>query len=741
VKLSVKLTLKRKIIAITTLAAILPVMVILLLTVHFKNVVSNKAGSELDVLARVNITQISKDVYTLCETANTLIQRKVHHDLLVAQETVHKQGAVSLSAETVEWEVINQETQKTQTLRLPKMLIGGKWLGKNSDISTPTPIVDDIYHVVGSNCTIFQRIDPKGNMIRVATNVKNNNNARAVGTMVTAFNADGTPNPVIETILQGKEYQGLAYVVNSWNITAYSPLKNSSGQIVGMLYTGEKLEMIETIRKGIISTKVGNTGYVAALGGKGAHRGHYIISRNGERDGEDIWDSKDGKGTLFIQEMVNRALGNKPGELFIARYFWKNPGDPAAKPKIAAVTYFAPWDWVIFTTMYEDDFYQAKSQIRKVTLILLGQIVVGGLLILMLAILFAVFVGERLTRPLTVLSRMANKIATGDIQEARRGLAAFSRQFKQKDFLIFKNEDETGLLLDAFNTMIDSLDSLIGKVQYSGTQVSNLADEIALSVQQLQATVVEQAASTREVTATSREISTTSKTLVNTMDGVSEKVADTEIIAEAGRVDLINNESVMRQLINATGSIASKLAVINEKANKITGVITTINKISDQTNLLSLNAAIEAEKAGDYGKGFSVVAREISRLADKTALATQDIEFMVKGMQSSVASGVMEMDKFAEEVRRGVEQVVKIGEQLGGIIDQVRAIGPQFETVKESMQLQEQGALQISEAIGQLAVAADQTKESLNEFRTAIDRANNAVQELQTEVSRFKISE
>jgi methyl-accepting chemotaxis protein WspA len=740
VKLSVNLTLKRKIIAVATLAAILPVMVILLLTVRFENVVSEKAVSELDVLARANITQISKDVYSLCETANTLIQRKVNHDLKVAQETVHKQGAVSLSADMVEWEAINQETQKTQTIRLPKLLIGGKWLGKNYSMSTATPIVDDVYHIVGSNCTIFQRINTQGDMIRIATNVENNDHTRAIGTTVTAFFADGTPNPVIETILAGKEYQGLAFVVNAWNITAYAPLKNTSGQIVGMLYTGEKFETIETIRKGIITTKVGKTGYVAALGGKGVHRGHYIISRNGERDGEDIWDSRDGKGALFIQDIVNRALGNKPGDFFIARYFWKNPGDPAHKPKIAAVTYFAPWDWVIFTTMYEDDFYQAKTQIRKVIFNFLAQIAVGGVLILVLAILFAVYVGERLTWPLTVLSQMANKIAKGDIQEARRGLAVFSGQFKQKDILFFKNEDATNRLLDAFNTMINSLDSLIGKMQYSGTQVSNLADEIALSVQQLQATVVEQAASTREVTATSWEISSTSKSLVETMDGLSEKVADTGIIAEAGRVDLINNESVMRQLINATSSIASKLAVINEKANKITGVITTINKISDQTNLLSLNAAIEAEKAGDYGKGFSVVAREISRLADKTALATQDIEYMVKGMQSSVASGVMEMDKFTAEVRHGVEEVVKIGEQLGGIIDQVRIIGPQFETVKESMQLQEQGAQQISEAIGQLAVAADQTKESLNEFRTAIDRANTAVQELQTEVSHFKIS-
>ena len=118
----------------------------------------------------------------------------------------------------------------------------------------------------------------------------------------------------------------------------------------------------------------------------------------------------------------------------------------------------------------------------------------------------------------------------------------------------------------------------------------------------------------------------------------------------------------MKQLAESTASISAKLGMIREKAGNINVVVTTITKVADQTNLLSINAAIEAEKAGEYGRGFLVVAREIRRLADQTAVATLDIERMVRQMQDAVSAGVMEMDKFTDEVRSGVGQVTQINQ-------------------------------------------------------------------------------
>jgi methyl-accepting chemotaxis protein WspA len=368
-------------------------------------------------------------------------------------------------------------------------------------------------------------------------------------------------------------------------------------------------------------------------------------------------------------------------------------------------------------------------------------IVIIGISVLIFAVIIAFILSNRMTKPLSLIIKMANKIAKGDIQDVKKDLTSYSDQFQRKNKKFFVSDvDETCQLLDTFNTMTASLDSLIGQVQRSGIQVTTSATQISASVRELQATVVEQAASTKEVTATSRKISTTSETLVHTMDEVNETVTETADTAESGRTDLNNMETVIQQLIKATSSISSKLAMINEKTNKISSVGTTINKISDQTHLLALNAAIEAEKAGEYGKGFSVVAREIGRLADQTAIATQDIEYMVKEMQASVSSGVMEMDKFSKEVQSGVESIATISDQFEKIIDKVRAIGPQFENAKEGMHIQDQGAQEITEAISQLSESAEQIKQSLNEFKLATEQLDSAIQGLQNEVSRFKIS-
>src|SRR3974390_380164 len=140
-------------------------------------------------------------------------------------------------------------------------------------------------------------------------------------------------------------------------------------------------------------------------------------------------------------------------------------------------------------------------------------------------------------------------------------------------------------------------------------------------------------------------------------------------------------DRTMRQLAESAEAIGSKLSIISERAANINLVVTTITKVADQTNLLSINAAIEAEKAGEYGLGFLVVAREIRRLADMTAVSTLDIERMVKEMQYSVSAGVMEMDKFSDQVRQGVREVAQVNEKLGLIIESVRVLTNRFEHV------------------------------------------------------------
>ncbi|MBD2292698.1 methyl-accepting chemotaxis protein [Anabaena sphaerica FACHB-251] len=331
--------------------------------------------------------------------------------------------------------------------------------------------------------------------------------------------------------------------------------------------------------------------------------------------------------------------------------------------------------------------------------------------------------GRALSRSLQNAFTLADKVSAGDLTVN----------------VDSNSTDIIGKLMTTLTNMAQNLSKLIQQVQQSGIQVTSSATQIAASGKQLETSITEQVASTNQVTVAAKEISATSKELVKTVEEVAALSQATTVAASDSQKDLLQMETTMRQLVEATNSIAARLGVISEKANNINNIVVTITKVADQTNLLSLNAAIEAEKAGEYGLGFAVVAREIRRLADQTAVATIDIEQMVKQMQSSVSTGVMEMDKFAAEVGKSVEDVASISSQIGQIIEQVQELTPRYETVSQGMEAQSQGAIQISDAMSQLSSNSVQTAASLREINQAITKLNQVAQGLRQEMSRFKV--
>jgi methyl-accepting chemotaxis protein WspA len=289
-----------------------------------------------------------------------------------------------------------------------------------------------------------------------------------------------------------------------------------------------------------------------------------------------------------------------------------------------------------------------------------------------------------------------------------------------------------GFLLS--NTASQILENQVNK---SGVRISSSTNQIASSGKELEATLNEQVASTNEVVATAREIAATSIQLVKTMEQVGDMSQNSAQAAGSGQKEINRMATTMNRLADSTNLISGKLGIISEKANNINSIIATITKVSDQTNLLSLNAAIEAEKAGEYGLGFGVVAREIRRLADQTAVATLDIDSMVKEMQGSVATGVMEMDKFTNDVSRSIDDVRSISDQLESVVYQVQALTPRFQEVNEGMEAQSQGAQQISEAMMQLSESSSQTAVALRDINGSISQVNEATLALRREILAF----
>ncbi|APA69570.1 methyl-accepting chemotaxis protein [Janthinobacterium sp. 1_2014MBL_MicDiv] len=300
--------------------------------------------------------------------------------------------------------------------------------------------------------------------------------------------------------------------------------------------------------------------------------------------------------------------------------------------------------------------------------------------------------------------------------------------------------DAIGQLGNGLAKMFENLRSLLNNVQKAGIQVTTSATEIAASARQQEATGIEQAQTSVEILSTTKEISANTSQLLKTMEDAT-AVADytTNATAEAQN-NLKRMDSTMQHMVSATDSINAKLAALSEKASNINSVLITITKVADQTNILSLNAAIEAEKAGEAGRGFSVVATEIRRLADQTSVSTWDIEQMLKEMQSAVSASVMGMDKFSEEIRRSVGEVRQVAEQLSSVMDQVQKLTPQFDAVLQGMQSQAIGASQISDTMMQLNDATQQTVESLKATSEAVHQLQYAAGDLQSSVSTFAVT-
>ncbi|NCA11996.1 methyl-accepting chemotaxis protein, partial [bacterium] len=208
-------------------------------------------------------------------------------------------------------------------------------------------------------------------------------------------------------------------------------------------------------------------------------------------------------------------------------------------------------------------------------------------------------------------------------------------------------------------------------------------------------------------------------------------------VADEGRSGLETMTASMQHLDETMNQFTRKLAAISQRASGITSVVTAIAKVAEQTNLLSLNATIEAEKAGESGRGFRIVAQEIRRLADQTALSTKDIERMVRDMQAAVSSGTMEMDRFRGEVSQRIGEVAAVSEKLGRIVEPVQAVTRSLEHVHEGMQTQSQGARQIRDAMESLRDGAGESAASLAVFATTLDELRRSISDLNAEAARF----
>ena len=469
---------------------IVPVVVVLGLLIAQKQNLTTRLDKVIDAQVRNDLALITKDVLALCRTQNDSVQQTLQADLNVARDVLQRAGAVGLSRKTIVWDAKNEVTGAKSQITLPQLLIGETWPGQVTDINVHVPVVDDTVKMVGATCTIFQRMNDSGDMLRVATTVVEKDGTRAIGTYIPSVNPDGSQNPLVATVLGGKTYLGRALLVDSWYITAYEPLRDPKGSLIGMLYVGVKQENIASLRQAIEAIAIGKSGYVYVLGGTGDKKGVYIISKSGSRDGENIWESKDANGRFFIQDIVNGALAAKNGEVVFVDYPWKNTGETMPRIKTAAVAYFAPWDWVIGAGAYADEAGQAKIEASASLNQLVLLALVTGIAVTVLAIILALVTGTSIARSIAKILGAAQRMAEGDLSQQ----------------VGVKSRDEMGDLTVTFNLMTSKLNAMMRQVLDSSNQVASSSEEITASAQKLAEGAQNQASTLEETSASVEEL-------------------------------------------------------------------------------------------------------------------------------------------------------------------------------------------------------------------------------------------
>ena len=357
-----------------------------------------------------------------CDAQEAQSLRELDRSLATARYLIHQQGEISFDNETATWQAENQDTHDKTTVRLPKLMIGSHWLGQIFETNTALVALDETKRYTGSEATLFQRMDEAGNMLRVGTTVVAASGHRAAGTYIPAISTNGTPNAVINAVLSGKTFHGRAKVVGTWHNTVYEPIWDAAHKrVTGMLFVGVNMtQATQAVRENILKIKLGSSGYVYVLGGSDAQKGRYIISKQGAVDGKDVWDSVDAKTNYVIRSIIKTAMEAPAGTTPIITYSWIDPGTDKPRSKLAALAYYAPWDWVIGASAYYDESKKAQD-IALGSLDTLAAVMLGvSVVLLAVALLLSWFFARSINLSIDKIANLLCQGADNTIAAARQ---------------------------------------------------------------------------------------------------------------------------------------------------------------------------------------------------------------------------------------------------------------------------------------------------------------------------------
>jgi methyl-accepting chemotaxis protein len=580
----------------------------------------------------------------------------------------------------------------------PLLLLNGK------PVNLECSLVDRFSSVhKESIATIFVR--QGDDFVRVSTSLKKEDGSRALGTVLDAA------SPARDPSLRAESYHGIAKLFGTYYMTRYTPIKGANGAVIGVLFVGNDINgVIRSIEESVAKIKIGASGYAFVMdSGMTKSRGETVSHPNREIVGKNMLDYKDIKGRMFFREMLDKKRG------FI-NYFWQKPGETAVGEKFALFETNDQWHWLIACSGYTEELYGAAQAVQLFIYVvsLICAVVVG-------LVLFAA--AGRFTAELQEIVQTLERIADGDL----------TVQFDAK------NRDEIGAMQLACQRMASNLHDLISQIIDISTGIVAATSQLHATSEQIATGAEEAAFQANTVATASEEMSATSSDIARNCSMVADASRQTTESATAGATvvqETIDGMNVIAGRVRQTSKTIDALGTRSEQIGEIVG---TIEEIADQTNLLALNAAIEAARAGEQGRGFAVVADEVRALAERTTKATREIGEMIKAIQNETREAVKSMEEGVQEVEKGAVSSQKSGQALEEILERISEVSMQVSQIATAAEEQTATTGELTGNIQQITEVVQQAAQGSEETAAAAARLAGQAQELQNLVSRFRL--
>ena len=541
------------------------------------------------------------------------------------------------------------------------------------------------------------------NFVRIATSVRKEDGSRAVGLPLESN------HPALPHLLKGEPYGGRAKLLGRDYVAHYEPLKDADGKVVAALVVGsDSTDALLALKKKILSIKIGETGYPYILDA-GPDKGMLIAHPT--REGQTLLDARDENGREFAKDMLAARQG-------VTRYPWLNKelGETTAREKYAVYASYDHWQWLVVSGGYIDELSREVAPVRN-------SILIAALVLLLAAgTLLLVVSRQWISRPLEHTVAAMDRIAAGDLsQPVRQG-----------------GGDEVGRLLRATEDMRLHLSEAISAIRLTADELVGSARELAGAAADVSGISNNQSEQAATMAAGVEQMMVSIQQVADYSSEARQMSSQAENTSREGATVIASTVAGMSGIADTVRSASQTVIDLGAKSQEISVIVQAIKEIAEQTNLLALNAAIEAARAGEQGRGFAVVADEVRKLAERTSKSTGEIAHMIEGVQGQTQVAVAAMQHGVAQVETGVGMAIQAGASMDGIRSSALHVAEAVEGISTALAEQSAASGEISRNVETIACQAEHNSERAGRTSVAATQLENLARSLKDRVARFR---